>query len=413
MPDKGAAELRQPLPYHSAICDYLKSEEPQIWEWYASNRVQKEQTEALRFDLLKSTYRIDREAQPDIYDVADQVAKQLSLQVPVTIYQAQNPEGINASLAYTPGEAHIILHGPIISKLSADELRALLAHELGHMLLYTAWDGELLIAEQVLSAMTHDRDADTPHFTSARLFGLYTEVFCDRVALDIVGSPLDVISMLVKVSTGLDEVDPKSYLKQADEILSKGPIKTEGISHPEAYIRAHVLQLWHDKGSDASARISELIEGRPALDELDLTAQVRVMGVTRQLLDTLLAPKWLQTDVVLAHARLFFDDFEVPPTLATPETKAKNNGLRSQIEAGDEALQNYYCYVLLDFAYADRDLEEAPLAHAISIADSIGLEKKFCGIAAKELRLRKKQLEKISTNRDKIVAAAEKSEATS
>ncbi len=407
MPDEGATELRQPLPYHSAIRDYLKSEEPQIWEWYASNRVQEEQAEALRFDLLKSTYRIDREAQPDIYDVTDQVAKQLSLQVPVTIYQSQNPEGMNASLAFTPGEAHIILHGPIISKLSADELRALLAHELGHMLLYTAWDGELLIAEQVLAAMTHDRDADTPHFTSARLFGLYTEVFCDRIALDIVGSPFDVISMFVKVSTGLDEVDPKSYLKQADEILVKGPIKTEGISHPEAYIRAHVLQLWHTQDTEVNSRIAELIEGRPALDELDLTAQMRVMRVTRRLIDSLLAPKWLQTDVVLAHAKLFFDGYE------PPSKSSKDDQLRAQIEDSDDALQNYYCYVLLDFAYADRDLEEAPLAHAISIANSIGLEKRFCGIAGKELRLRKKQLEKISTDREKIVAAAVKAEATS
>jgi len=63
------------------------------------------------------------------------------LQVPVTIYQTQNPEGMNASLAFTPGEAHIILRGLIISKFSANELRALLAHELGHMLFYTAWDG--------------------------------------------------------------------------------------------------------------------------------------------------------------------------------------------------------------------------------------------------------------------------------
>ncbi len=406
MSDKGAAELRQPLPYHSAIRDYLKSEEPQIWEWYASNQVQEEQAEALRFDLLKSTYRIDREAQPDIYAVADQVAKQLSLQVPVTIYQAQNPEGMNASLAFTPGEAHIILHGPIISKFSANELRALLAHELGHMLLYTAWDGELLIAEQVLAAMTHDRDADTPHFTSARLFGLYTEVFCDRVALDIVESPLDVISMLVKLSTGLDEVDPKSYLKQAEEILEKGPIKTEGLSHPEAYIRAHVLQLWHAQEARADSQIAALIEGQPALEELDLTAQLRVMGVTRRLIDTLLEPNWLQTNVVLAHARLFFDGYD-PPAKAS-----KDDTLRTQIEDSDDALQNYYCYVLLDFAYADRDLEEAPLAHAINIAQSIGLEKRFCGIAAKELRLRKKQLEKISTDRDKIVAAAVKAEAT-
>jgi len=93
------------------------------------------------------------------------------------------------------------------------------------MLLYISWDGEFLIAEQVLSAMTHDRDADTPHFTISRLFGLYTDVFCDRVALEVVGSPLDVISMLVKVlfpnlSKANDQNTSRSQQKNvADENL--------------------------------------------------------------------------------------------------------------------------------------------------------------------------------------------------
>lgn len=405
MADEQAPDRREPLPYHSAIRDYLKNEESQVWDWYASNRVRAEQADAIRFDLLKSTYRIDQEAQPAIYELAAQISKQLGLDVPITLYQAQNPQGLNASTAYIPDEAHVIFHGPITSKLSEVELRALLAHELGHMLLYSQWNGELLIADQVLSAMTHDRDADTSHFASARLFGLYTEVFCDRIALDVVGSPLDVISMLVKIATDLDEVNPTSYLKQAEEILGKGPIKTEGISHPEAYIRAHVLQLWHDQGPDAESRIAELIEGHPALDELDLTAQVRVMGITRRLIDAMLAPKWLRTDVVLAHARLYFDDYEPSPSGTSLET------LRADVQQSDNALRDYYNYVLLDFASADRELEEAPLAQAIGLADAIDLEKRFLEIAAKELRLRKKQMEKVSADREKILAAAAKMEA--
>ena len=69
--------------------------------------------EAIRFDLLKSTYRIDRDAQPALYEMADEVAKSLGMEVPVTLYQAQNPQGLNASLAYIPDEAHIVLHGPV------------------------------------------------------------------------------------------------------------------------------------------------------------------------------------------------------------------------------------------------------------------------------------------------------------
>ena len=225
-----------PLPYHSAIRDYLKREEASIWQWYASHRVREEQAEALRLDLLKSTYRVSRETQKTLYAIADDVKQRLGLgETPLTIYQAQNPEGLNASLVYLPGEAHIVLHGPIATKLAESELRALLAHELGHLLLYSGGESELLIAEQVLAAMTHDRDADTQHFASARLFGLYTEVFCDRVSLQVTAETLDVVSMLIKVATGLEEVDPKDYLTQAQEILKNGPMKTEGVSPGSVY----------------------------------------------------------------------------------------------------------------------------------------------------------------------------------
>ncbi|WP_425398482.1 M48 family metalloprotease [Aeoliella sp.] len=402
MPEGENTAAREPLPYHLAIRDYLKQEEPQIWEWYASNRVRSEHVDALRVDLLKSTYRIDREADPAIYNLASGVVEQLGIDVPVTIYQAQNPEGLNASLAYLPEEAHIVLHGPLKSRLSEAEMRALLAHELGHMLLYNQWDGELLIASQVLSALTHDRQADVSHFASARLFYLYTEVFCDRVALEVSESPLEVISMLVKIATDLEEVNPESYLNQAEEILAKGPTKTEGYSHPEAYIRAHVLKLWHDRRDNANPEITELIEGPPSLDELDLTAQVRVMGWTRQLINRLLAPNWMRSDLMLAHARLFFDEYQ-PPDEATATSE-----LRDQIDRGDNALRDYFCYVMIDFATADRELEEAPLAHAIGVSESIGLKDRLLELAAKELRLRKKQVEKLDHDREKLITAAEK-----
>ncbi len=164
----GTLELK-PLHYHEALRDYLKQEEPEVWHWYASNKVRGEQAEAVRFDLLKSTYRVDRESQPELYSAADDVARQLGLAVPITLYQAHNPQVLNASLAYVPSEAHIVLHGPLAAKLAEVELRALLAHELCHFLLWRGWDGEFMIAEQILAALTRDPLADTPHFASARL----------------------------------------------------------------------------------------------------------------------------------------------------------------------------------------------------------------------------------------------------
>lgn len=398
-------EIDEPLPYHAAVRDYLKQEEREVWEWYASNRVRSEHAEATRFDLLKKTYRVDRSSRGNLYDIADEVARALALDVAITVYHAQNPGGLNASLAYLPGEAHVVLHGPVAEKLDEQELRALFAHELGHVMLYERWDNELLIVSQVLSAMTHDRQAETAHFATARLFDLYTEVFCDRVALRVVQDPLPVISMLVKMTTGLDQVDAQSYLKQAEEIVGHSPGASEGVSHPEEYIRAYVLKLGHEKEDDPSARLAELIEGNPPLSGLDFIGQQRVGEVTRQLIDVFFEPPWTRTDLLLAHARLFFDGYKVPERPSVGEEAV--SGLKKWIAGRDASLRDYCCYVLLDFASADRELEPAPLAHALEIADRVGLAGRLQELAAKEFRLRKRQVEQIAADREKLMAAAE------
>ena len=148
-----------------------------------------------------------------------------------------------------------------------------MAHELAHYLLWHGWGGELLIADQILAALTHDSQAETTHFTSARLFQLYGEIFCDRGALTVVGDPLVVVSMLVKVETGIDDIDPESYLRQAEEIFCRGRTKTAGLTHPEAFIRARAVNLWHASDEQAASKIADMIEGPPALDELDLLGQ--------------------------------------------------------------------------------------------------------------------------------------------
>jgi Zn-dependent protease with chaperone function len=393
----------KPLPYHEAMRAYLKEEEPEVWHWYASHKVRDEQADATRFDLLKSTYRLERSGQPDTFAAAEEVALALGLDVPVAIYQAQNPQGWNASLAYVPSEAHIVLHGPVAAKLTGAEFRALLAHELSHFLLWKSWEGEYMITEQILAALSHDSQADTPHFASARLFSLYTEVFCDRGSLLIADDPLVVISTLLKVDTQLDEVDPESYLRQAEEVLGHAghvATKTEGLSHPEAFIRARAVKLWANRDPQADRIVQEMLEGRPVLNRLDLLTQRKVAGLTRRLTDCLLCRPWMQTEQALAHARLFFEDY------APPDKLVEDSALADDLRTDDQPMQDYYSYVLLDFVTADRDLEELPLAAALALAENIGLKDRFLEIVKRELRLRKKQLETIDRDKEKLLAGA-------
>jgi hypothetical protein len=112
----------------------------------------------------------------------------------------------------------------------------------------------------------------------------------------------------------------------------------------------------------------------------------------------------MRTESILAHARLFFDNYVAPER--EQRGGLHDSRLRNDLNTDDPQLQDYYCYVLLDFVTADRDLEELPLAAALTLAEELGLKERFAGIARKELRLRAKQLEKIDQAKMQLLAGA-------
>jgi len=392
-------KLPQPLPYQQAVLDYLKAEDPAVWQWFAERRANPELAAAVRLELLKSTYRIDRHTQEDLYVLAEGVAGQLGLNVPITFYQAQHPQGLNAGLVWLPGEAHLILSGPVMATLSQIELKALLGHEISHLLLTEGWNGEHLVVSQMLAAPANDSAAHPSYAATARLHDLYTELFCDRGAWFVTQDLAATVSVLVKVSTGLTEVNAESYLRQANEVFGQEQAKTEGITHPESYIRARALALWVEQGDEAALEIARMLEGPPELARLDLLNQRRVTDLTRRLIDALLAPKWFQTERVLAHARSFFDQY------APPDASAADGPLQNDIATQDNALGDYYGYVLLDFVTVDRDLEDLPLAAALVLSRRLGLAERFKEIVLKELKLTKKRFHQIDERAEELLAS--------
>src|SRR5947209_3840261 len=124
-----------PLPYHRAIVEHLRAVEPGLWSWFASTKRRADEADAVRLDLLNSTYRLEPSAQPKLHELANSVREHMQLNCSVTLYQSQTGSELNAALAYLPSEAHIILSGPLASVLAENEVRAVLAHELAHFLL--------------------------------------------------------------------------------------------------------------------------------------------------------------------------------------------------------------------------------------------------------------------------------------
>src|ERR1041385_3066121 len=98
-PSNLSAESLDLLPYQRAIVDHLKRVDPDVWKWFSKSASDPKLIEETRFELLKSTYRVDRDSQTELYETAGKVANVLGIDAPLTVYQAQNPSGLNASLA--------------------------------------------------------------------------------------------------------------------------------------------------------------------------------------------------------------------------------------------------------------------------------------------------------------------------
>lgn len=389
--------MLQALSYHHKVSRHFK-DQVKTWEFFSSYKIKQEQISGFKMELLKNTYLFDPAADNGIYQKVDLAREKLGLgQLKVNVYQAQFTEEMNATIVYMDNEAHIVFSGRIIQLLNDEELLAVIAHELTHIKLYTMLDGEMEIADRIITAIANNYNSEAAYFETARLFRLYTEIFCDRGAYAVLGKTGPVITSLVKIATGLEKVSAESYVRQAAEIFSsEKDLKTANVTHPENFIRARSIQLWHDEGEEAGNKIVQMIEGVTDLDQLDIFRQIELSGLTKNFLQLYLKPRWFQSTLVMSQARQFFADF------ALDENAVLTDALRESISGSHPSIKDYFSYLLLDFALADNSLDTVPLGWAFQLAEDIGLKDCFDAIVKKELNLSDK---KLAQHKQKSLAA--------
>lgn len=372
------------LDYHKTTTNYFKNQQS-VWDFFASHSHKEEQLVAFKTDLLKNTYQFDPESHGDIYEKVLLAKQQLNLSIPVTVYQAQHSDEINATIVYLNKEAHIVFSGKLLELLTAEELLGVIGHELSHVLLYTQLDGDAEISDRIVNAIANHQGSSPAHYETARLFKLYTEIFCDRGSYTVTNSYSPIISSLVKISTGLKSVNADSYIKQAEEIFAgDAATKTAGISHPENFIRARAIWLWHTKGSEAEAEICQMIEGYTNIEELDLFKQQKVAFITRQLIQLLLGQKWMQTPQTMALGKQYFGDLQL-------DNNPDKGSLAISTEYLHSTMKDYLAYVLYDFATNDKSLEDIPLGYCFFLSDTLHLDKAFLQAVKKEMKLSDKK----------------------
>jgi hypothetical protein len=386
-----------PLSYHDAVVQYLRTSEPEVWQWAGSAQARSEHADAVRRALLKETYRLDPDAHPDLHRSCTVASSRLGITAPVTLYQVSDG-AMNAALYYLPGEVHVVFTGLLLERLRGAELEAVLGHEFSHYVLWELADGAYHSADRLLNAAAQDPRASPSHLQTARLYRLYTEAYADRGAAVACGGLLPAVAALVKTQTGLTDVSAPHYLKQADEIVAPGAATSSGESHPEVFVRARGLRLWCESHPEADAWLGTTLEGPLSIDSLDLIAQQRLAALTRQVLAQLLRPRCLRSEGMLAHARRFFADFE-------PDT-GPNTELDAEVAAAP-GTHEYVAYLLLDFSVADRELDDVPLAAALELARRLGIANTFERFVQKDLAMPKRQFTKLKQDASALLAKAE------
>jgi Peptidase family M48 len=377
--------MLEPLPYHREANAYFK-QQSKVWQFFSAGKQLQQENAEFKAHLLKNTYKFDEAVETALYDKVKRVKEKLGLSLPVTIYQLENSFDVNATIAHVDGVAHIVFSGNLLQQMSDEEIVAILAHELSHIFLYQLLDKELEVTDSIVTAMGNNAGSTTAHYETARLFKLYNEIFCDRGAYVVTGNHAPIVSSLVKISTGLPSVNADSYCKQAEEIFSHdASTRTQGITHPENFIRARAIWLWHTQRDTAETIIRQMIEGSVSMDELDLFQQQKLSGVTQQLIQAITKPHWMQSPIIMALTKQYFPTFAI-------STAVNNEELGKAIEPLHQTLKDYLAYVLYDFCTADKDLEDVPLGLCFSLATDLSLEQNFATAVKKERKLTEKKL---------------------
>ena len=269
--------------YHRELRAHLESTEPELWRWFAeSAHPTQEQIDQAELALLKTCYRLDGDVHSALAAIAQVVAGKLGLDREVVLYQELNSDVRNARVLRLGDRVHVVFAGDLLDLLSVAEQEAVLAHELAHAHLHERDDRGFWVLDHMVHRMDEEPTAADAIGETARRLRLHTEVYADAISLEILGDQRAVVSAMVKVSTGLRNVDPDAYLRQARQIVESEQVASAGWTHPELHVRIACLAARSTEAEDEIVR--QLIDGPDDLDHLDLLAQLRLQHLTRRVL---------------------------------------------------------------------------------------------------------------------------------
>jgi Zn-dependent protease with chaperone function/uncharacterized tellurite resistance protein B-like protein len=232
-----------------------------------------------RRHLLSQTVRLNKSLCPDIFKTFEECRSLLEMHEPIELYVASYL-GINAYAAEpNVGPKTIVLGSQLIKELTADELKFVIGHELGHLKFeHTKYPltsaaqvhdsaGRLMPLETLLKVYTWSRTA---------------EVSADRAGLYCVKNLNTAISCIFKLASGLElqltENQINDFVQQLEEMVTAPMAQVDSVdknkhsecfqTHPFNPLRIRALSLTARSGLiEVNHPITPLNGDRVSLDE--------------------------------------------------------------------------------------------------------------------------------------------------
>jgi Zn-dependent protease with chaperone function len=215
---------------------------------------------AVRLVFLGSAVRVDERQFPELHYVLQDVARVLDAEEVPELYVAANPV-LNA-MTIGMNKPFIVLNSALVDLLDEEELRFVVAHELGHAIsghaVYKTLLLRLLSLSGVLNAVPLGGLGLRAIIAALNEWSRKSELSADRAGLLATQDPATAFRVHMQLASGghLADLDTTSFFAQGQEYLDAGDLRDsvlkllliENQSHPFAVVRAAELRRWVDSG---------------------------------------------------------------------------------------------------------------------------------------------------------------------
>ncbi|MCL7959492.1 MAG: M48 family metallopeptidase [marine benthic group bacterium] len=214
---------------------------------------------AIRLAFKANAVRVSEKQYPWIYERTLRVCEIMDLKEIPEVYVSQTPL-VNAG-AVGMSDPFIVLNSSMLEVLDRDEVEAVVAHEVGHILSGHVLYRTLLLLIMRLAMFRYPIAglALLPILWALLEWYRKSELSCDRAALLAVQDKEIVMSSLMKLAGGTrgETLDLDEFIAQSEEYREGGDLLDSvykvlnviGATHPFSVVRVAELRDWIDSGA--------------------------------------------------------------------------------------------------------------------------------------------------------------------